>query len=261
MRQRIFVTALTVLVAGLAVLAAGGRQAQKPVELPKPGVPEIMTIEGEFHPRGLQQRGLRHSRLPRGERVARRGVDAARDRHDDAPRKAELTRCSVRHCHSRHRTARRSRWPPMRNTCRSTSWPLQNRLKVQHDSIDYFPPTVNRGGPHRLLLRSRDTHESLRSGRAQSAGGLGRPHLLQDSWRDQIRPALLERAAQGKSRAGAVSNPDRRGGEAPHEELSGHPRAGSGSVQEEVERSAIACEQDRDLVGPGRECNLNRAGR
>ena len=23
---------------------------------------------------------------------------------------------------------------------------VQNRLKVQHDSIDYFPPTVNRGG-------------------------------------------------------------------------------------------------------------------
>ena len=260
MRQRIFVTALTVLVAGLAVLAAGGRQAQKPVELPKPGVPEIMTIEGNFIRAAYNNEGY----VILGYRVANGSLG-----EEWMMLEVGTTMRQGKPNYTLQRTALSLSTPDGAKIPMATNEEylqvnlvaVQNRLKVQHDSIDYFPPTVNRGGRigffSDLGTRTRAYDQVELS---QQVASVGRD-LLQDSWRDQIRPALLERAAQGKSRAGAVSNPDRRGGEVPHEELSGHPRAGSGSVHEEVEHSAIACEQDRDLVGPGRERNFNRAGR
>ena len=122
MRQRIFVTALTVLVAGLAVLAAGGRQAQKPVELPKPGVPEIMTIEGNFIRAAYNNEGY----VILGYRVANGSLG-----EEWMMLEVGMTMRQGKPNYTLQRTAlslstpdgARSRWPPMRNTCRSTSWP------------------------------------------------------------------------------------------------------------------------------------------
>ncbi len=65
--------------------------AQAPtVKIPQAGVPQVMTMEGTLRPRRVQQRRLRHPRLPARQPVGRRGVDAPRVRHDAARRRAGL---------------------------------------------------------------------------------------------------------------------------------------------------------------------------
>ena len=147
----------------------------------------------------------------------------------------------------------------MRNTCRSTWWPLQNRLKVQHDSIDYFPPTVNRGGRigffSDLGTRTRAYDQVELSQQVASVGRVffkipggikyGQ-HFLNVQFKESLVrvPFRILTAEEEKF-------------------LTKNYRDIREQVQEafeEVERSAIAGEQDRDLVGPGRERNFDRAG-
>jgi hypothetical protein len=146
MRQRIFMTALTVLVAALAVLAAGGRQSQKPtVEIPKPGVAEIMTIEGEYIRAAYNNEGY----VILGYRVANQSLG-----EEWMLLEIGATMRQGKPNYTLQRSALSLTTPDGAKIPMATNeeylevnlMAIQNRLKVQHDSIDYFPPTVNRAG-------------------------------------------------------------------------------------------------------------------
>ena len=57
--------ALVALVSMPPLSASGDGQNQQPpkIQVPKAGVPEIMTMEGAYRPRRVQQRRLCHPRL------------------------------------------------------------------------------------------------------------------------------------------------------------------------------------------------------
>ncbi len=257
MRQRIILTAFTAIVAATVALTAAGLQTQKPtVDIPKPGVPQIMTIEGNFirvayNNEGYAIIGYRVANNSIGEEWMLLELGATMRQGKPAynmPRSAlSLT------------TPDNNKIPLATNEeyLQVNLMALQNRAKVMHDSIDYFPPTVTRGGRIGFFSDLGTRTRSVRSGRAQPASGQRGPRVLQDPWRDQVRTALAERAVERESGARSVSNPDRRGRETADEELQGHPETGAGGLQPEEELRA----------GPGvtsvpsRRCSSSTASR
>ena len=129
-------------------------QAQEPpkVKIPEPGVPQIMTMEGKFVRAAYNNEGyviLGYQLVNRsiGEEwmlleVGMTVLDNTPDytlKRDalslETPDGKTIPLPSI----SEHREANTSA--------------LQNREKVQRDSINYFPPSASPGVPHRLLLR------------------------------------------------------------------------------------------------------------
>jgi hypothetical protein len=146
MRQRMIVTAFTAIVAATVALTAAGLQTQKPtVEIPKPGVPQIMTIEGNYirvayNNEGYAIIGYRVANNSIGEEWMMLELGATMRQGKSAynmPRSAlSLT------------TPDNNKIPLATNEeyLQVNLMAVQNRAKVMHDSIDYFPPTVTRGG-------------------------------------------------------------------------------------------------------------------
>ena len=113
---------------------------------------------------------------------------------------------------------------------------IQQRAKVQRDSINYFPTTRAPGVRPPLLSRSGIARAAVGRGRSQQRPRLRRPSLFQDPGRHHVRPALAQREVPEQPRARALPNPDRGRREVPLEELQEHREAGQGRVQaQEVE--------------------------
>ena len=145
MAQRIILSALTVIVTA-GVLAAGSLQAQKPtVEIPKPGVPQIMTIEGNFIRAAYNNEGY----VIIGYRIANSSVG-----EEWLMLEVGATMRQGKPLYTMPRSALSLTTPDNNKIPMATNeeylqvnlMGLQNRAKVMHDSIDYFPPTVSRGG-------------------------------------------------------------------------------------------------------------------
>ena len=82
---------------------------------------------------------------------------------------------------------------------------LQNREKVQRDSINYFPPSASRACA--LTFFPDLTSRALRLTRsAQQSTRLPRPALLQSAWRHHVWPALAQREVREEPGARAIQN-------------------------------------------------------
>ena len=76
---------------GRGRLCPGAREAAQ-IKIPEPGVPQIMTMEGRYVRAAYNNEGYVILGYQRRQPVGRRGVDAARGRHDRSRRSAETTR-------------------------------------------------------------------------------------------------------------------------------------------------------------------------
>ena len=229
-----------IVLLGVAPASPAAAQAQQPpkLEMPKPGVPEIMTMEGKFVRAAYNNEGY----VILGYQVANRSVGeewmllevgmTVRDRTPDYTLKRDATlardtrrqdaspavdrRSTGRATPRRCRTGRRS------SATRSTT---SRRARTGPARSTFFPDLTSRALP-------RDEVE-LSTPRAC----LGRLYF-QRAGRHHVRPALAQREVREEPRARAVPDPDRRRGEAPVEELQGHREAGQGSVRPEEEVTA-----------------------
>jgi hypothetical protein len=143
MRERTF-AALVVCLASAGTLLAGGQQTQKPtVPIPQPGVPQIMNIEGDFIRAAYNNEGY----VILGYRVANQSVG-----EEWLMLEIGATMRAGKPNYVMTRKALTLDTPSAQKIPMATNEeylqvnmaPVQNRLKVQHDSIDYFPPTVNK---------------------------------------------------------------------------------------------------------------------
>jgi hypothetical protein len=135
-------------VVGLAAVASVHARGQQPVQIPQPGVPQIMTLEGKFVRVAYNNEGY----VILGYQIANRTIGedwimldvgiALMEKTEDYTLKREAVSLDTPDgtlplpSISEYRDAS------------ATVQPLQNRLKVQRDSINYFPPWVN--GANRL---------------------------------------------------------------------------------------------------------------
>jgi hypothetical protein len=141
---------LSVLLVGLACLSARvappGLQAQdKPaVQIPKPGVPQIMTLEGNFVRAAYNNEGY----VILGYQVANRSLgeewmllEVGMTVLDNTPA-YKMTRAALSLETPDGKTLP---LPSVAEHREGDTRALQNRAKVQRDSINYFPPSATRG--------------------------------------------------------------------------------------------------------------------
>ena len=189
--------------AALASVHVDGQQ-QTTVQIPQPGVPEIMTLEGKFVRVAYNNEGY----VILGYQIANRTIG-----HDWIMLDVGITLMERVHDYTLTRDAVSLDTPdgalplPSIEEYReneSKVQPLQNRLKVQRDSIDYFPPWTN--GVNRLGFFSDLGSRAMPWDQAEvtNVPRLHGPALLPRAWRDEIRPVLAEREVRAERRARAV---------------------------------------------------------
>ena len=140
---------LSVMLVGLACLSApvapAGLQAQEkpPLKMPQPGVPQIMTLEGNFVRAAYNNEGY----VILGYQVANRSVgdewmllEVGMTVLDRTPA-YKLTRAALSVETPDGKTLP---LPTVAEHREGNTTALQNREKVQRDSINYFPPSASR---------------------------------------------------------------------------------------------------------------------
>ena len=135
-------------VVGLAAVASVHARGQQPVQIPQPGVPQIMTLEGKFVRAAYNNEGY----VILGYQIANRTIGETWIMLDVGIALMEKTEDYTLKRESFSLDTPDGTLPlPSIAEYRDASsivQPLQNRLKVQRDSINYFPPWVN--GANRL---------------------------------------------------------------------------------------------------------------
>lgn len=138
--------ALSIVLVGLAALwSAAPAEAQKPtpptVAIPQPGVPQIMTLEGKFvraayNNEGYVILGYQPANRSVGEEwmLLEVGITVR-----DGVKAYELTRAALSVDTPDGKTLPLPTVPEFRA---GNTQALQNRAKVQRDSINYFPPSA-----------------------------------------------------------------------------------------------------------------------
>jgi len=135
-------------VVGLAAVASVHARGQQPVQIPQPGVPQIMTLEGKFVRVAYNNEGY----VILGYQIANRTIGETWIMLDVGIALMEKTEDYTlkREAFSLDTPDGTLPLPSIAEYRDASSivQPLQNRLKVQRDSINYFPPWVN--GANRL---------------------------------------------------------------------------------------------------------------
>ena len=135
-------------VVGLAAVASVHARGQQPVQIPQPGVPQIMTLEGKFVRAAYNNEGY----VILGYQIANRTIGETWIMLDVGIALMEKTEDYTLKRESFSLDTPDGTLPlPSIAEYRDASsivQPLQNRLKVQRDSINYFPPRVS--GANRL---------------------------------------------------------------------------------------------------------------
>ena len=135
-------------VVGLAAVASVHARGQQPVQIPQPGVPQIMTLEGKFVRVAYNNEGY----VILGYQIANRTIGETWIMLDVGIALMEKTEDYTLKRESFSLDTPDGTLPlPSIAEYRDASsivQPLQNRLKVQRDSINYFPPWVS--GANRL---------------------------------------------------------------------------------------------------------------
>ena len=223
---------LPLALVGLASLgiAAPSAEAQKPtppvVQIPQSGVSQMMTLEGKFVRASYNNEGY----VILGYQPAQRSVGeewllvevglTLRDGVKDFV----LTRGAITLETPDGKTLP---VPTIQEYRQGSTQALQNRAKVQRDSIDYFPPGANRACRMGFFTDLSD--------RAAAWDQFDVTSDRACAGRDQVRPALAQREVREESRARTLPHPDRGRGEDVLEELQEHQPAGQGRVQDEEE--------------------------
>ena len=215
---------------------------QKPiVQIPQPGVPQIMTMEGKFvraayNNEGYVILGYQASNRSVGEEwmLLEVGITVL-DKTPDY----RLTRDALSLETPDGKTIP---LPSVTEQREGNTQAIQQRAKVQRDSINYFPPSAQPGVRHRFLSRSGLSRAAVRRRGSQQRPRLSRPSLFQDPGRHRVWPALAQREVPEQPRARALSDPDRGRREAPLEELQEHREAGQRRVQAEEVTALISDE-------------------
>ena len=179
------------------------------MQIPQPGVPQIMTMEGRYvraayNNEGYAILGYKLANLSVGEPWMLLEVGfALRDGMPDY----DLTRDAVSLETPDGKTIP---LPSIAEFRKGDVRALQAREKVQRDSINYFPPNASPGVLDPVLHRRGQSGDGLGQGRAHQPARVPRPALLPGAGRDHVRPALAEREVREERRAGALPDPDRR---------------------------------------------------
>ena len=226
------------MVLGLGPVVPGDARAQdkpKPqVKIPDAGVPEIMTMEGSFVRAAYNNEGY----VILGYQLANRSIGEEWMLLEvgltvrDGVKNYTLTRDALSLETPDGKTLP---LPSIEEFRKANTAALQNREKVQRDSINYFPPSASRACamtffPDLAYRAMPQDDVELSSTRAC----LGRLYFHR-ARRHHLRPALAQCEVRTGPRAGAVSNPDQGRREVPVEELQEHRKAGQGRVQAEEE--------------------------
>ena len=156
-----------VAVCAPAVLPVAAQTQQPPkVQMPQPGVPQIMTMEGKFVRAAYNNEGYVILGYQLVQPVDRRGVDAPRGRHDGARQTPDYTlkRDAISLETPDGKTLP---LPSIEEHRKATPSALQNREKVQRDSINYFPPSASTRVRIDVLPRPDLSRDAARRGRAQ----------------------------------------------------------------------------------------------
>jgi hypothetical protein len=130
-------------VVSLAAVASVHARSQQPVQIPQPGVPQIMTLEGKFVRVAYNNEGY----VILGYQIANRTIGedwimldvgiALMERVEDYTLKRDALSLDTP-----DGTLPLPSISEYRDASSKTE-PLQQRLKVQRDSINYFPPWVH----------------------------------------------------------------------------------------------------------------------
>ncbi len=239
MRQsKIAALALVALASVWASLAAAPQDPPQ-VKIPESGVPQVMTMEGKFVRAAYNNEGyvilgyqLANSLVGEEWMLLEFGITV----RDGVPNYT-LTRNALS---LDTPDGKNLPLPTIMEHREANTAALENRAKVQRDSINYFPPSASQACgvvffpdlTSRALPRDDIELSSQRAclGRLyfHVPGGI------------KYRAVLAERQVREEPRTGALQNSHRRGGEAPVEELQGHQQAGQGSLQKEAELTAGA---------------------
>ena len=217
--------AVTVIgVMSLCLLGAKGDAQEKPVvQIPQPGVPQIMTIEGKFVRAAYNNEGY----VILGYQVANRSVG-----EEWMLLEVGMTVLGKTPDYTMTRDAlsletpdgKTLPLPTIDRAPRGQYQALQNRAKVQRDSINYFPPSATKACRIGFFPDLDIPRDAVRPGRAEQDARLPRPALLPHAGRHHVRPALAQREVPEQPRPRAVPDPDRGRREAPLEELQEHQK-------------------------------------
>jgi hypothetical protein len=134
-----------VVLLGVALAPPAAAQAQQPpkVQIPQPGVPEIMTMEGKFVRAAYNNEGY----VILGYQVSNRSVGeewmllevgmTVRDKTPDFTLKRDALSLETP-------DGTKLPLPSIEEFRGGQTQALQNRAKVQRDSINYFPPMASK---------------------------------------------------------------------------------------------------------------------
>ena len=219
------------LAAWVAFVPAGAQAQEAPkVAIPQSGVPQIMTMEGKFVRAAYNNEGyviLGYQVVNRsiGEEwvlleigaTARDGVEAFKLMRGDFSLEIPDGKTIPLPTDSEVRAA---------NTVA-----LQNRTKVQRDSINYFPPSATRAcriGFFAELTSPVMAYDEVEISNTRAC--LGRLYF-QRAGRHRVWPVLAQREVSEEPHPRAIPSPDRGRREDAVQELQGHQQAGKGRVQ------------------------------
>ena len=224
---------VAVSLAALASVHAIGQQ--KPtVQIPQPGVPEIMTLEGKFVRVAYNNEGY----VILGYQIANRTIG-----QDWIMLDVGITLMERVRDYTLKREALSLDTPdgtvPLPSieeyrAANEKTEPLQHRLKVQRDSIDYFPPWTH--GVNRLGFFSDLGSRAMPWDQAEVSNDracMGQLYFHVPGG-TKLRPVLAEREVRAERRARAIPSPHRGRGKDAWPELRRHQEAGRGRVPQEV---------------------------
>ena len=167
---------------GASVSAGGSDQAAH--GLPQPGVPQIMTMEGKFVRAAYNNEGY----VILGYQAANRSIgeewmllEIGVTLRETVPA-FKLTRDALSIETPDGKTIP---LPTVTEFRAANTSALQNRAKVQRDSINYFPPGAT-GRAASVLLRSGFSSDGVRRGRVELRPRLPRPALFPRAGRHHV---------------------------------------------------------------------------
>ena len=232
---------LALALVGLACLCAPAApvvQTQAPkVPIPQPGVPQIMTLEGTFVRAAYNNEGY----VIIGYQLVQRSIgepwmllEVGMTLRDGVSEQI-LKRDAISLETPDGKTIQMASSSEQRAANLSA---LQNREKVQRDSINYFPPSATRAcriGFFAEMNSPAMPYDEVALSNTRAC--LGRLYFNLPG-NIQLRPALAQREAREDPHSCAIQDSHERRGAAPLEKLQGHQEAGAGRIQTAEEVSA-----------------------
>ena len=242
----------------LAALASVHVNSQQPaVQIPQPGVPQIMTLEGKFVRVAYNNEGY----VILGYQIANRTIgdewimlDVGITLMERVP-DYTLTRdaLTLDTPEGVLRLPSIEEYPGERNKSAATSEPPEGSAR-----LDQLLSTLDaRGEPSRIFCGPRVARDAMGSGRGHQLPRLRGPALLPHTWRHEVRPVLAEREVRAECRPRAIPAVHRGRGKETRQELRQHQEASRRRVPQEGVKEVAREVAARRPVSPSRCSPLN----